>query len=219
MVSDIIHIFSFITTNIIMFYTLIYDLKYRRIPNSFFKYICLVIFIFNSFDFISYSNSIISYLIIKFLIILLMVVLTFFLFNLNFIGGADAKLTITLFLMIPINIFSFSLIFKYITWFLIFQVSYVSSNFINNYFFKSKSSFDQFFVTNDNNSKLKHIYFNTFYKFSNCTRLTLFDNTKFLIKDSCLYFNFKSEKFEILTIFRPPLIMEIIIIYYFLFII
>ncbi|TFG03610.1 MAG: hypothetical protein EU542_01455 [Promethearchaeota archaeon] len=211
--------FNFMINNIIMYYSLIYDLKYRKIPNIFFKHICLVIFFSNSIDFILYSNSIRSFVIVKFLIICLLFLITFFLFNLKFIGGADAKLIITLFLMIPINFFSFSLIFEYLILFSIFQVLYLIFNFINNFIFRNKSSFKQFFIINNNFSKLEQLYFILFYRFSNYSELDLSNKYKIAIRDINLFFNFKHEKFQILTQYRPPLIIIIILLYYFLFII
>lgn len=215
--NDLVYLFNFVVSNLIMSYCLINDLRYRRIPNIFFKYISLVILIFNSIDFILYPNSMISYLIIKLLSLALIVLITFFLFNLNFIGGADGKLTITLFLMIPITFFRFTLIFKYFFWFLILQTLYISSNFVANYFFKNKFSFNQFFIINKNNSKLEKAYYLIFYRFSNYSELDYMNNTKFLIRDINLYFNFKSERFKILTQLRPPLIIMIIVSYYLLF--
>ena len=217
--NDLVYWFNFIVSNIIISFCLIYDLKYRRIPNIFFQYVCLIIIVFNYIDFLMYSGSIISYLLIKLLILCLIFFITFFLFNLNIIGGADAKLTITLFLMIPLNFFRFFLIFKYTFWFLTFQALITVSNFFTNIFFKNKFSFNQFFITNEKKSKLEKTYFNMFYTFSNYSEFNFLNNSKFLIKDINLYFNFKSERFQILTQARSPLIVIIIITYYFLFLI
>jgi len=219
MLNVLFYTLNFIVNNIIMTYCLIYDLKYRKIPNVFFKYNYFVIFILNFIDFILYFNSIFLYLIIKFIILCLMVLITFFLFCINSIGGADAKLIITLFLLIPINFFSFSLIFKYTIWFLIIQTFYISYNFTNNYIFRNKFSFDQFFIINHSISKIKHIYFSLFYRFSNYSEVNTLNDIKLLIRDTNLYFNFKSEKFQILTQSRPPLIIIVIITYYILFIV
>ncbi|TFG16148.1 MAG: hypothetical protein EU531_07395 [Promethearchaeota archaeon] len=216
--NNLFYAFNFIVKNIIMSYSLIYDLKYRRIPNTFFKYISIIVLFFNFIDFILSSYSVAIFFIIKFLTLYFMVFITFILFNLKIFGGADAKLVIILFLLIPINFFYFSLIFKYLILFFVFQTVYIIINFINNYC-RSKYLFKQFFMINCKISKLNRFYLMLFYKFSNYSDLDLLDDCKFLVKDYNLYFNFKDEKFQVLTQFRPPLILLIIIIYYFLFII
>jgi len=216
--NNLFYAFNFIVKNIIMASSLIYDLKYRRIPNTFFKYISIIVLFFNFIDFILSSYSIAIFFITKFLTFFFMVFITFILFNLKIFGGADAKLVIILFLLIPINFFYFSLIFKYLMLFFVFQAGYIIINFINNYC-RNKCSFTQFFMINGKSSKFNRFYLTLFYKFSNYSDLDLLDDYKFLIKDCSLYFNFKDEKFQLLTQFRPPLILMIIIIYYFLFII
>ncbi len=209
----------FIINNSIMFYSLYFDIKYRRIPISFFKYTFLIILAVNAIELIFNSYIIAFFLTIKAVIVVLTFSIAFFLYNLKIIGGADGKLIIILFLMIPIKIFSFSLIFKYMIYFLIFQSLFIWKNLIYNNFFNKKLSFIQFFMTNGINSKSKRIYFTSFCRFRIYSHLDSLNKNKFIIKNNKLYFNFKTKALEVLTQSRPPLIILIIVSYYFLFVV
>jgi Flp pilus assembly protein protease CpaA len=212
----LLYVLIFIINNFIMFYSLYFDIKYRRIPNSFIKSMFLIILAVNATELIFYSYTITFFFTIKVFITFLTFLIVFFLFNLKIIGGADGKLIIIIFLMIPIKIFSFSLILNYLIWFLILQSLFIWKNLIFNNFFNKKLSFNQFFMTNGIDSKFKRIYFTSFYRFRIYSQLDSLNTNKFTIKNLYLYFNFKTSTLEILTQSRPPLILLIIITYYLL---
>ena len=121
--------------------------------------------------------------------------------------------------MIPIKIFSFTLIFKYMIYFLIFQSLFIWKNLIYNNFFNKKLSFIHFFMTNGIDSKFKRIYFTLFCRFRIYSHLDSLHKNKFIIKNNKLYFNFKTKALEVLTQSRPSFIILIIISYYFLLVV
>jgi len=216
MINYLIFILSFIIINILMFYSLYLDIKFRRIPNYFFKYTVFIIIAINSIDLVFSSKSLILFFTTKFLILFLTLIISVFLFNLKIIGGADGKLLIILFLLIPINYSNFTLIFSYLNLFLIFYSFFAGFNFLINKFFKNKVSFKILFMTNKKISKSYQIYIISFYKFYNISDLFFPFSDKYNIKSLDLYFNYKTKKIQILTQYRPPLIIIIIIVYYLL---
>ena len=218
MIIYLYYILTFVISNIIMAYCLFIDIKYRKISNSFFISLNLIVIPVIMIDLFLHSYLIPFFLIVKLLILGLTFLITLILYNLRMIGGADSKLIIFLFLMIPVRLFSFSLIFKYIIWFFLCQLIYIAKNFFYNTFFRNKRSFSQYFITNNIFSKFKRMYFSSFYKFSNYSELDSKNNLKLIIINPNLYFNFKNNKFQILTQSRPSLTFLIIIIYYFLLI-
>ena len=212
------YMFTFVIINFIMAYSIFIDIKHRKIPNSFFLYLNIIVITLIVIDLFLHSYIIPFFLIVKCLIFGLTFLITLIMYNLRMIGGADSKLIIFLFLMIPVRLFSFSLIFKYIIWFFLCQLIYIAKNFFYNTFFRNKRSFSQYFITNNIFSKFKRMYFSSFYKFSNYSELDSKNNLKLIIINPNLYFNFKNNKFQILTQSRPSLTFLIIIIYYFLLI-
>lgn len=218
MIIYLFYIFTFVIINFIMAYCLIIDINYRKIPNSFFLYLNLIVIPVIVIDLFLHSYLIPFFLIVKLLIFGLTFLITLIMYNLRMIGGADSKLIIVLFLIIPVKFFTFSLIFKFIIWFFLFQLLYIAKNFFKNTFFRNKRSFIQYFITNNIFSKFKRIYFSSFYKFSNYSELVSVNNLKLIIINPNLYFNFKNNKFQILTQSRPSLTFLIVIIYYFLLI-
>jgi len=212
------YMFTFVIINFIMAYSIFIDIKYRKIPNSFFLYLNIIVITLIVIDLFLHSYLIPFFLIVKLLILGLTFLITLILYNLRMIGGADGKITIVLFLMIPVRFFTFSLIFKYIIWFLVFQLLYVAKNLFYNTYLRNKKAFNQYFITNNIFSKFKRIYFSSFYKFSNYSKIYSVTNSKLIIINPNLYFNSKNNKFQILTQSRPPLTILIVIIYYFLLI-
>jgi Flp pilus assembly protein protease CpaA len=211
------YVVNFISINIIVSISLYYDIKYRRIPHYLFKYSCLIILAINIIDFITSAQSVFFFVLIKALILLFNLFITLILFNYKFIGGADGKLIITLFLLIPIRIFNFRLIFIYFLWFFLCLFLLILFNYMINQYWNNKIPFEILFMTKGIISKSKRIYMISFYSFFNYSTFFSLNSTKHLLMDINLFFNYKTTKLQLLVKYRPPIIILIAVLFYLLY--
>ena len=136
-------------------------------------------------------------------------IFSFVLFCLKIIGGGDGKLLIMLAFFNPTHRFTFQWIFSF---FLIFLFLYLILGLVNYFFINVLSrnnSYDMIHGLKENFSFLRKIFVIVFYKFSDFSQISRKTNEKFALKSLNLFFNEKKEKFQILTQFRPPLVILI----------
>ena len=103
----------FFYSNIVLFYCLYRDIRFRIIPNKvlsgFFLIGSFLIFI----EFLHFYNNIIIFMIVKIWFLFLAFFLSFILFCLKIIGGSDGKLLTMLFLFNPIYYLNFQWILQF----------------------------------------------------------------------------------------------------------
>jgi hypothetical protein len=76
--------------------------------------------------------------------------------------------------------------------------------------------FEMLFIENENFSKIQKIFIEIFYKFIDFSQLNKSTGEKYLLKSLILFYNNKTEKFQFLTQYRPPIVILIFFSYNFL---
>jgi Flp pilus assembly protein protease CpaA len=209
---------SFIFLNVIFPIILFLDLKYRRIPLKFFN-LCFLITVFSNIIEYYFSNiHILSFIYGKILIGLFVCFLSLVLFSLKIIGGGDGKLIILIFLIHPLLFLDFNLILTYFLIFSLLFVIFFLIKLIDNNKIKNRFSFFLFFNSCSEFSYVKKSFIKSFYKFLNFSDLDEYVTDNFVLKSSFLIYNAESNKFQILSQNRPPLMILVIIAYYIFYI-
>ncbi|MFW9820919.1 MAG: prepilin peptidase [Candidatus Thorarchaeota archaeon] len=202
---------NIIYSNIILIYCMYRDIKYRKISNK----LLIGFLIVGSFIAVIEDLEIIinniTFLSIKLFFIFLVFLFSFTLFCLKMIGGADGKLLIMVTFLSPTQGFNFDWIF---TFFFVFMFLYLLltafNSLFNNLIFKNNSN--KMLHGLEENLKLSHkIFVIIFYKFLDFSQIRNYTDEKFILKSLNLFFNEKKEKFQILTQFRPPLVILILL--------
>ena len=98
---------------VFLIYSFYLDLKYRLISNHLLKKFFIVGIIFSCLEAYYLNKNLFLIFILKIFIILLVFLLTFILFALKIIGGADGKIIILIFIILPINYLNLFLIFSF----------------------------------------------------------------------------------------------------------
>jgi len=208
---------SFITLNSLFPIFLFFDLKYRRVPQKFFKF-CYTLIIFSNIVEYSFSHvSILFFVYAKIIIGLFVFIISLLLFSLRIIGGGDGKLLILIFLAHPLQYLSFTIIFTFILIFCLLFVIYFLINIVINNKVKNRLSFFLFFNTFSDISCIKKSFIKGFYKFFNFSEICNYFGEKSVITSLYLVYNAEINKFQILSQNRPPLIILVIISYYIIF--
>jgi len=213
---NLISFISLIFINIIIYYCLYFDIKYRIIPNKFFFFIFIISLFLNLINMICFYKKIGFILVTRIFSLIQAFLFSFFLFCIKIIGGSDGKLVIFIFTTEPLYNFHFS---HGYTYFSIFCALYLAS-FIINYGFNCKAryieSFNLFYDICWNNSYLKKAFFKSSYKFINFSELRKLESEKFELKSIFLFYNTKLAEFHILVQIRKPITLICIGSYYFL---
>jgi Flp pilus assembly protein protease CpaA len=201
---------SFLYSNIVLIYCMYRDFKYRKISNK-----ILIIFLLTG-SLLAFTEDVgvilsnFTFLLIKIWFLFLVFLFSFMLFGLKVIGGADGKLLIMVALLNPIHkfnfqwIFSFFFVFLFLYLLLLFFIYLFNSNLTKN------SSYNMILGLNENLKPSHKIFIILFYKFLDYSRIRKYTDEKFILKSLNLYFSHKKEKFQILTQFRPPLVILIL---------
>jgi len=98
--GDILFIF------IILFISIYFDIKYRKIPNKVIKWFLFFGLLLNLFEIIfTYKTFliIVSVIVLKIIFLIIIFLIVFFLFALKTIGGGDGKLIFLIFLAHPVK--------------------------------------------------------------------------------------------------------------------
>ena len=78
------------------------------------------------------------------------------------------------------------------------------------------NAYEMFFSENENFSKTQKIFIEIFYKFIDFSQLNRSTGEKYLLKSLILFYNNKTERFQFLTQYRPPIVILIFFVYNFL---
>lgn len=191
------------------------DLKNRKIHNKNFICFFLLSILLVIIEF-SYYNSI-YFLMVKLLYFITILALSILLFALKIIGGSDGKLCILIFLVCPIKIITFSKIILFYEFFLFIFMVFLLINYSINHFSSRKNSFNLLFKFYMKDIRIKKIFIQSTYIPLNLIELEK-KKKKFLKKINILFYNNKSEKFQILVQYRPPLVLFLLFSYIFLLI-
>jgi len=212
----ILNVSFFFYSNIILFYCLYRDIRFRIISNkvlSFFFFIgCFLIFI----EFLHFYNNIIIFMIVKIWFLFLAFFLSFILFCLKIIGGSDGKLLTMLFLFNPIYYLNFQWLFLFFFILLLLYLIMGIISYLITHNLTNKNVYEMFFSENKNFSKIQKIFIEIFYKFIDFSQLNKSTGEKYLLKSVILFYSNKTESFQFLTQYRPPIVFLIFFVYNFL---
>jgi len=201
--------FSFFYTNIVLIYCIYRDIKYRKISNKTLIGFLLVGSLIAFTEDLDIYNNIFIFVLTKVYFLFFVFIFSFILYCLKIIGGGDGKLLIMLAIFNPTHRFTFqwisSLFFIFLFLYLILGlVKYLYINVLSR-----NNSYDMIYGLKENISFVRKIFVIMFYKFSDFSQISRKTNEKFALKSLNLFFNEKKEKFQILTQFRPPLVILI----------
>jgi Flp pilus assembly protein protease CpaA len=203
--------FSFFYTNILLIYCMYRDIKYRKISNKIFIGFLLVGGLLTSTVDLNIYNNIFLFVLSKVFFLFFTFLFSFILFCLKIIGGSDGKLLILLTFFYPTHGFNFQLIYSF---FFVFMFLYITLILVNSLFIKvlaRNKSYDMIYGLQENFTFSHKIFIILFCKFLDFSQISKYTNEKFVLKSLNLFYNEKKEKFQILTQFRPPLVILIFI--------
>jgi len=214
MISNVF--FFFFYSNIVLFYCMYRDIKYRIISNKvlsgFFLVGSFLIFI----EFLQFYNNIIIFMIAKIWFLFLAFFLSFILFCLKIIGGCDGKLLTMLFLFNPIYFLNFQWLLLFFSILLLLYLIIGILSYITTHNFSNMNVYELLFIENESFSKIQKIFIEIFYKFLDFSQLNKSTGEKYLLKSLILFYNNKTEKFQFLTQYRPPIVVLIFFVHNFL---
>ena len=189
------------------------DIRYRKIPNSFFKLVFGFSIVLNIFELLFFSNNFMIVIFGKVFFFLITFFPSLLLFSLKIIGGSDGKLIILIFITHPVKFLNINLVTSFFLLFSFFFILLFILNFILNKILKDTNSFIIFFSSNLRYSGSEKLYIKFFYKFLDYSKLGDCKEEKFLCKSVFLVYNINKKKIQVLVQFRPPLIILIILTY------
>ncbi|NVM43611.1 MAG: prepilin peptidase [Candidatus Lokiarchaeota archaeon] len=202
---------SFYYSNIILIYCTYRDIKYRKISN---KIVIGFLFISSLIVFtedLGIYNNLFIFLLTKIFFLFFVFLFSLMLFCFKIIGGADGKLLIILAFLNPTKSFNFQWIFTFFFVFLFLYLLLMLVNFLLNNGLSGNNSYDMIHGLKEKLPILHKIFIILFYKFLDFSQINSYTDEKFILKSLNLFFNEKKEKFQILTQFRPPLVILILL--------
>ncbi|MFX1260424.1 MAG: prepilin peptidase [Promethearchaeota archaeon] len=214
---SLILIIDFIFITIILFFSLYFDLKFRKISNKYLKLFFLIGLFLNFLELLVFFNDLLLILFLKILYLFIIVSISLLLFSLKIIGGGDGKVIILIFLVHPIKYLNF---FFIISFFLLFSLLFFILFFINfifNKIVKNSCSFDILFNFYGKVSIFKILFLKMFYRFNNLSEIKNCKGNKNKVKCLSIFYNSSKNKFQYLTQYRPPLVLICIFSYYTIF--
>lgn len=203
----------FIYLAFFLFYCALHDLRRRYISNRAFIFAFLSIIIIMIPDLLQKRILMLEFLILKMGVLIIVFISCFFLFILKIIGGSDGKAIILIFISVPMNRTRFFDIFFF---FLIFIISFTTLTILYNVVYHlilEPEVYDLYFHVKKVNSLLEKIYIFSFFKFYEFSNLGKKFDSKFKLKDISLFFNPRREKLQIIIHLRPPLFINIYLVY------
>ena len=208
--SDIL---IFIYLALFLLYCTLHDLRRRYVSNRAFFFAFLSIIIIMIPDLLQKRTIMLELLILKMGVLIIVFISCFFLFILKIIGGSDGKAIILIFISVTINRIKFFDIFFF---FLIFIISFMILIFLYNVVYHlilESEVYNLYFHVKKVNSLLEKLYFFSFFKFFEFSNFGKIYDSKFKLKDISLFFNPKREKLQVIIHFRPPLFINIYLVY------
>ncbi len=199
----------FFYTNIVLIYCMYRDIKFRKIPNKTIIGFLLIGSLLAFTEDLDIFNDIHIFIITKVFFLFFAFIFSFVLFCLKIIGGTDGKLLIMLTFFYPIYQFSFNWLFSFFFVFLFLYLILGVVNYLFNKFLSSNNSYDMIYSSEENISFIHKVFITISYKFLDFSHVNKYTNEKFVLKSLNLFFNKKRGKFQILTQYRPPLVILI----------
>lgn len=199
----------FFYTNIVLIYCMYRDIKFRKIPNKAIIGFLLIGSLLAFTEDLDIYNNILIFIITKVFFLFFAFIFSFVLFCLKIIGGSDGKLLIMLTFFYPIYRFNFQWLFSFFFVFLFLYLILVVVNYLFNNFLSNNNSYDMIYSLEENVSFLHKVFIITFYKFLDFSQINRYTNEKFVLKSLNLFYNKNKGKFQILTQYRPPLVILI----------
>lgn len=203
--------FSFFYTNIGLVYCMYRDIKYRRISNKTLIGFLLIGAILTFVVDLDIYNNLYVFVMSRVFFFFFVFLFSFILFCLKIIGGADGKLLILLTFFNPTHEFNFQLIYSLFLIFLFLYLILILMYSLFNNILSKNNSCDMINGLYENITLSNKIFIILFYKFLDFSQISKYTNEKFVLKSLNLFFNIKKERFQILTQFRPPLVILIFI--------
>jgi len=155
-------------------------------------------------------------MIVKIWFLFLAFFLSFLLFCLKIIGGSDGKLLTMLFLFNPISYLNFQWLLLFFSILLLLYLIMGIISYLITHNLTNMNVYEMFFSENENFSKMQKIFIEIFYKFIDFSQLNKSTGEKYLLKSLALFYDNKTEKFQFLTQYRPPIVILIFFVYNFL---
>jgi len=199
----------FFYTNIVLIYCMYRDIKFRKIPNKAIIGFLLIGSLLAFTEDLDIYNDILIFIITKVFFLFFAFIFSFVLFCLKIIGGSDGKLLIMLTFFYPIYRFNFQWLFSFFFVFLFLYLILGVVNYLFNNFLSNNNSYDMIYSLEENVSFLHKVFIITFYKFLDFSQINRYTNEKFVLKSLNLFYNKNKGKFQILTQYRPPLVILI----------
>lgn len=199
----------FFYTNIVLIYCMYRDIKFRKIPNKAIIGFLLIGSLLAFTEDLDIYNNILIFIITKVFFLFFAFIFSFVLFCLKIIGGSDGKLLIMLTFSYPIYRFNFQWLFSFFFVFLFLYLILGVVNYLFNNFLSNNNSYDMIYSLEENVSFLHKVFIITFYKFLDFSQINRYTNEKFVLKSLNLFYNKNKGKFQILTQYRPPLVILI----------
>ena len=199
----------FFYTNIVLIYCMYRDIKFRKIPNKTIIGFLLIGSLLAFTEDLDIFNDIHIFIITKVFFLFFAFIFSFVLFCLKIIGGTDGKLLIMLTFFYPIYRFNFQWLFSFFFVFLFLYLILGGVNYLFNNFLSNNNSYDMIYSLEENVSFLHKVFIITFYKFLDFSQINRYTNEKFVLKSLNLFYNKNKGKFQILTQYRPPLVILI----------
>ncbi len=208
--------FFFFYSNIVLFYCMYRDIKFRIIPNKVLSVLLLIGSFLFFIELLHFYNNVLIFIIVKIWFLFFAFFLSFLLFCLKIIGGSDGKLLTMLFLFNPIYYLNFQWLFLFFSVLLLLYLILGIISYLITHNLTNKNVYEMFFSENENFSKMHKIFIEIFYKFRDFSQLNKFNDEKYLLKSLILFYNDKTEKIQFLTQYRPPIVILIFFTYNFL---
>ncbi len=208
--------FFFFYSNIVLFYCMYRDIKFRIIPNKVLSVLLLIGSFLFFIELLHFYNNVLIFIIVKIWFLFFAFFLSFLLFCLKIIGGSDGKLLTMLFLFNPIYYLNFQWLFLFFSVLLLLYLILGIISYLITHNLTNKNVYEMFFSENENFSKMHKIFIEIFYKFRDFSQLNKFNDEKYLLKSLILFYNNKTEKIQFLTQYRPPIVILIFFTYNFL---
>ena len=199
----------FFYTNIVLIYCMYRDIKFRKIPNKAIIGFLLIGSLLVFTEDLDIYNDILIFIITKVFFLFFAFIFSFVLFCLKIIGGSDGKLLIMLTFFYPIYRFNFQWLFSFFFVFLFLYLILGVVNYLFNNFLSNNNSYDMIYSLKENFSFLHKVFIIIFYRFLDFSQINRYTNEKFVLKSLNLFYNKKKGKFQILTQYRPPLVILI----------
>ena len=185
------------------------DIKYRKISNKFIIEFLLIGSLLVFTEDLDIYNNILIFILTKVFFIFFVFIVSIILFCLKIIGGADGKLLIMLAFFNPTHRFNFQWIFSFFFFFLFLYLLLGLANYLFIKVLSRNNSHDMIYGLQEKFSFLRKIFVVIFYRFLDFSQISGYTNEKFVLKSLNLFYNKEKEKFQILTRFRPPLVILI----------